>query len=71
MEMEKNMDLLIVAERLRELTDSLFSTISILKNPPENAGKYVFGNMYSSHIEICNSGFALGTPRKLQHKATL
>jgi hypothetical protein len=34
-------DLTIAAERLRELTNSLFGVISILKNPPENQWKLV------------------------------
>jgi len=38
---ERNKDLLIVAARLRELTNSLISTISFLKNPHENTWKYV------------------------------
>jgi len=34
-------DLTITAERLRELTSSLFAVISILKNPPENPWQLV------------------------------
>jgi len=37
----KNADLIITAERLRELTNSLFAVISILKNPPENPWQLV------------------------------
>jgi hypothetical protein len=37
----QNSDLFIKAERLRGLTNSLFSVISILKNPPENPWQFV------------------------------